>query len=190
MVRVNGADAAALIKLRNDIYYLFRTFLEQRMLFNDNIFPLEEREKQPDAWAPITVEEFLNYIQGIVESVNKHIADQREMGIVKKIKRIVDIKIDDPDITRDMIAELVKINPEYLSRLFHKETGMPLVNYIQKRKIEKACRLFREEKFSVSEVASRLGYSNFSYFAKIFKKNTGYSPAEYRKLDSEKYKNS
>jgi two-component system response regulator YesN len=189
LVKANRVDTNILAKLRNDIYYLFRTLLEQNNLFVDDLFLLEERRKQPDAWDPIMVNDFLIYIQEVVDIVNKHLQTQRETGIITRIKRIISVKIDDPDISRDNIADLAGINPEYLSRLFHKETGMPLVEYIQQCKIEKACRLFREERLSVSEVASRLGYSNFSYFAKLFKKITGYLPTEYRKLDSEKYKN-
>jgi two-component system response regulator YesN len=189
LANINKIDAGVLLKLRSDIYYLFRNFLEQRNLPSNDLSIFEEDKKQSDVWAPITVEELLIQVREILDLINKRLHTRREVGLAEKVKGIIDVKIDDPDITRDMIADLAGISPEYLSRLFHKETGMLLVDYIQRRKIEKACRLFREERLPVSEVASRLGYSNFSYFATIFKKNTGYSPMEYRKLNTQKYKN-
>lgn len=82
------------------------------------------------------------------------------------------------NITRKDIAEAVYLNPEYLSRLFKKEKGMKLSDYIQQEKMNIANHLLKTTNFSVSIVASKVGYSNFSHFAQSFKRVFGISPSE------------
>lgn len=54
-------------------------------------------------------------------------------------------------------------------------------NYIQNEKIKTAIYLFKETNLSVSQVADRLGYTNFSYFSQLFKQKTGYTVREYKR---------
>lgn len=86
----------------------------------------------------------------------------------------------DKDLSRGEIAEAIFLNPEYLSRLFRKETGGSLSDYILSEKMRAAQSLLSETGIPVSLVASKVGYSNFSYFSQVFKKHTGCSPMEYR----------
>lgn len=87
----------------------------------------------------------------------------------------------DRDLNRDDIAKSVYRNPAYLSRLFRKETGLSLSEYITQQKIDRAKRMLTETNDKISNIAEGLGYYHFSYFAKLFKKMTGLSPQEYRK---------
>ena len=86
----------------------------------------------------------------------------------------------DRDISRAEIAEAIFLNPEYLSRLFKKETGVALGEFIVREKIEQAKCMLAETDIPVSLVALKTGYSNFSYFSQVFKRHTGLSPLEYR----------
>ncbi|REE70508.1 two-component system response regulator YesN [Paenibacillus taihuensis] len=86
------------------------------------------------------------------------------------------------ELTRDDIAASVYRNPAYLSRLYRKETGSSLSDYITEVRIERAKRLLIETNDKVSNIAEGVGYVHFSYFAKLFKKMTGLSPQEYRKM--------
>lgn len=86
----------------------------------------------------------------------------------------------DKDLSRGQIAEAIYLNPEYLSRLFKKETGGSLNDYIVAEKLRAAQSLLADTNIPVSLVASKVGYSNFSYFSQVFKKHTGLSPLEYR----------
>lgn len=84
------------------------------------------------------------------------------------------------NITRKELADAVYLNPEYLSRYFKREMGCTLTEFISKEKMKTAKALLENTKFSVSLIASKIGYSNFSYFAQCFKKEFGVSPSEYR----------
>lgn len=85
------------------------------------------------------------------------------------------------ELGREQLAATVFLNPAYLSRLFRKETGVSLTEYIQEVKLEHAKKLLIHSNLKVGSVAEAIGYTHFSYFAKIFKRATGLSPHEYRK---------
>lgn len=101
-------------------------------------------------------------------------------AIISRIQTFIQENLD-KELNRDEIANSVFRNPAYLSRLFRKETGLSLTDYIVQVKIEKAKRLLKETNDKVSNIAEGLGYVHFSYFAKLFKKAAGLTPQEYRK---------
>lgn len=78
------------------------------------------------------------------------------------------------------IADFVHLNPEYLTRLFKKEIGTTLKDYIIECRISKAKDLLANSSLSISMIASDVGYHNFSYFAYLFKKLEQVTPREYR----------
>lgn len=84
------------------------------------------------------------------------------------------------DIKRSDLAELVHLNIDYLSRIFKRDTGMTLNDYIVNEKISVAQNLLRTTKLPVNLIATKVGYSNFSYFSKLYKKINGVSPVEER----------
>lgn len=86
------------------------------------------------------------------------------------------------DITRTTLSDLVYLNPDYMARLFKKQTQKSIVNYITEYRIEKAKELLNSPDIPVATVASKVGYGNYSYFSKLFKDVTSYTPNEYRKL--------
>lgn len=88
------------------------------------------------------------------------------------------------NITRKDVADAVYLNPEYLSRLFRKEKGMKLSDYILQEKMNIAKLMLETTNFSVSIIASKVGYSNFSHFAQSFKRLFGVSPSEIKKTET------
>ena len=68
------------------------------------------------------------------------------------------------------LARLVHVNDQYLMRLFKKETGMSLTQYINEQRILKASHLLKHSDYNINYVADLVGYENLSYFARSFKK--------------------
>lgn len=112
------------------------------------------------------------------ELLSENSSDQKTIDIIKKY--IVDNICN--DISRNTVAEYMQYNSDYLSRLFRKETGQTLTNYIQDEKIKAAIVLLTEANQPVSKTADRLGFTNFSYFSQLFKSKTGYSAKHYQKI--------
>lgn len=91
-------------------------------------------------------------------------------------------------ITLEETAEAAGLSPSYLSRLFKKETGMYLVDYIQKERIEAACNMLTYSDYTAAQISEYLCFSTQSYFIKIFKKYKGTTPAKYRKYRIQDWK--
>lgn len=84
------------------------------------------------------------------------------------------------DIKRSDLAEHVHLNMDYLSRVFKREKGLTLNDYIVAEKMNVARNLLKTTRLPISLVATKVGYSNFSYFSKLYKKIFGCTPAEER----------
>lgn len=100
--------------------------------------------------------------------------------VMDKVKSFISQHVSQ-SISREDIARHVHLHPDYLSRLFKKETGQSIVEYILDEKMTIARELLSGTELSVSDVASSVGYSNFSYFSKVFKNAVHMNPNEYRK---------
>lgn len=103
-----------------------------------------------------------------------------EGSIVLQVQRYVKDHLQD-EITRDELSEHVHLNPSYLSRIFRIKTGQSLSEYILRERMTRASELLANTRESVSSIARSLGYDNFSYFAKMFKKVFQTTPQEYRR---------
>ena len=95
--------------------------------------------------------------------------------------KVIRLIQENPDISREELASRFFLNPDYFAKLFKKETGKALSDYIADLKLEEAKYMLSQTADGISNIASLLGYSNFSYFSKMFRKKTGMTPSEYRK---------
>jgi two-component system response regulator YesN len=84
------------------------------------------------------------------------------------------------DISIQNLAELCSINPNYASQLFSQEVGITYSTYLTKLRIKKASQLLTCEELPVASISARVGYHDYFYFAKVFKKITGFTPTAYR----------
>jgi two-component system response regulator YesN len=85
------------------------------------------------------------------------------------------------NIGRTEIAAYLHLAPEYVSKLYKKETGNSLTDEITQYRIEKAKLFLQKEDLSIGEVSENCGFENFTYFSTIFKKYNGMTPNQYRK---------
>lgn len=86
----------------------------------------------------------------------------------------------DERITVEDAAKVIHIHPNYLSTLFKRETGYNFIDYVNEMKIRKAMELLLYTDEKISDIALRIGFYNFSYFNKIFKKIAGETPSQYQ----------
>ena len=83
-------------------------------------------------------------------------------------------------LSLDSLAKEVFLSKSYLSSIFKKETGMSLIAYITKVRVEKSKKLLLEDSASLAHISSLCGFKDQSYFTKVFKKETGLSPKLFR----------
>ena len=99
-------------------------------------------------------------------------------GMVGAIRDYVQRSIRDR-VSLEAVAEQVHMSASYVSRLFKRETGENLSDYIRREKIEEAKRCLRTH--AVGDVAAMLGYSSTGHFISIFREQTGMTPLKYKK---------
>ncbi|WP_308635529.1 response regulator [Paenibacillus silvisoli] len=135
-----------------------------------------------DVQIPRNSLQLLAWASRMVARMGQELADRPRdaSAVVAKVQSFILERLH-TELTRDDIAACVYRNPAYLSRLFRKETGLSLSDYITVTRIERAKRDLVDTNDKISNIAESVGYVHFSYFAKLFKKMTGLSPQEYRK---------
>ena len=99
--------------------------------------------------------------------------------IVEAVKRFVREHIQE-NIRISEIAARVYLNEQYLSRVFKKATGMGILEYITEERLRLAKKLLLETDYPVSRVADTVGYNNYSYFIRVFKRDVGKTPQAFR----------
>ena len=85
------------------------------------------------------------------------------------------------DITLTELADKYQVSASHLSGLIKSELGLPFSEYLASRRIQKAKELLADETLSIDAIAEMVGYKDYFYFTKVFKKTEGISPSKYRK---------
>ena len=130
---------------------------------------LEDIEKQ-----------LIDNIEKLIDIIKEYNLNQSD-NIVQKACEYVLNHIDE-DIALSSIANNLNISKNYLCSIFKQQTGENFLEYATKAKMERAKILLKRHDYKVYEVSDLLGYKETSYFSKLFKKHTGYTPAEYKKI--------
>lgn len=90
------------------------------------------------------------------------------------------------DFSLEEIAQHVFINPSYLSHLFKKEVGVPISEYINKKRLEESKFFLIHTNTSISDIALLFKFCNQSYYTSLFKKYMGLTPREFRRIKADK----
>ncbi len=85
-------------------------------------------------------------------------------------------------LTLSGISKQFHVEHSYFSRIFKKEMGVTLMLYIAKIRIEKAKEYIQHNNSNLAEIAFMVGYDDYTYFNKVFRKHTGISPRDYKRL--------
>lgn len=169
--------AAVLFDLQGDIEYLCKEFmaLGQQEL-SVPVLVVGGQCKALEQLPPLNSQLLLQLDR---KSINQE-EELKSASLVDRIRIYVAEHLSE-DISKFTVAEYVSMNPDYVSKLFKKETGMFIPDYITEQKLLRARRMLLQTDHSISAIAAELGYTNFSYFTKLFCRQFGCTPKEYRR---------
>src|SRR5690606_18155412 len=88
------------------------------------------------------------------------------------------------ELSLEEVAEQVRLNPYYFSKVFKQQTGETFIDHITRIRIEHAKRWMSQKDISLKEICYLVGYNDPNYFSRVFKKVTGITPSEYRAKQS------
>lgn len=104
--------------------------------------------------------------------------NRNSMNIARKY---IDEHYIEEHISLQNVAEVVGMSPSYFSRIFKEEYGLSFIQYVTKLRMEESARLLSDPLCKTYEISHNVGYSDYSHFAKVFKKHYSISPTEYKK---------
>lgn len=179
LIRNRSLDAVVLNRLHQDLLQAIYAYL--------NIEGIQAHELTADEQTSLIAEhanrsaaDFLVWVHHVAGRIlDQADAVNESASVVQTVQRYIAQHIDQ-DLSREAIAEMVYLNPDHLSRLFKKETGLSLSEYILSERIKLAKELLAQTDIPISRIASSVGHTNFSHFARIFRKYVGVGPSEYR----------
>lgn len=128
------------------------------------------------------VQEFLEVLKETAEEFRKFFSESGSSTdrTIREILAFISDHYAEPLELKE-VADRFNFNYHYLSSYFNSRAHESFSDYLNKLRIEKACGLLKESRTPISEVSSRVGYSDHSYFCRVFKKQTGYTPSAYRR---------
>lgn len=118
------------------------------------------------------LEDYSDYVHPAGRAKNEHV--ERALSLMTKLVR--------EKLSSDDLAGMLGISEEYFIRLFRHHVGMSPFQYFTRLKIEAASAVLIDNQLTIGDVGYRFGFENPFHFTKVFKKCTGLSPREYRKI--------
>lgn len=166
----------------------FRTIIEDVLKILDH-FSLKEQidfnvfEQKKDLY---TIEDTEAWLEELVYQLFAEKEKNRNYGFSPNIRMALYFmqKNYGRNISVLEIAEACNLSESYLRKCFKQETGGNIVDYLTNIRIAKAKELLKDQNCKVIEVYHKVGFTSSQYFSNVFKKITGHSPSEYKKLNS------
>ncbi len=103
---------------------------------------------------------------------------RRKHESVENLVSYIDERLYDPQLSLAMTAEAFHLAPSYLSRYFKEQMGVGYLDYVNRKRIDAAKQLIRENRLSIKEVAAATGFVSDATFRRLFKKYEGHAPSQ------------
>ncbi|MEV7010079.1 helix-turn-helix domain-containing protein [Streptosporangium sp. NPDC051022] len=128
-----------------------------------------------------TVERLRDVVQDTVTGIVSASAGPRD-GLLPRIRAYIDDHLGDPDLSPEAIAAAHHISTRYLYKLFARQ-GTSVARWVRQRRLERCRRDLSDPRLggrAVGEVGAHWGFSDSSYFSRVFRETYGCSPRAYR----------
>ncbi|WP_028550676.1 response regulator [Paenibacillus sp. UNC451MF] len=141
-----------------------------------------ETEGIPDMHALLSVQRMREWALGLCKKLSsdntEDIRHSRAL-VISQVKDFIHEHLSE-DVSLHILADRVNLHPSYLSKVFKLETGEGLNHYLHFVRMERAVHLLKHSDAKIYEITASVGYLNTPYFIKVFKKEFGMTPQEYR----------
>ena len=130
-----------------------------------------------------TSDEMRHLIESYLSAVCERIGEKRTgkmANLIERVRAVIEENYSDASLTMADIGKAVYLTPTYVSLLFKQETGQTLNEYLTQVRVDKAKELLRDPQYKFYDICYAIGYTDPSYFTKLFKKVTGVTPSVYR----------
>lgn len=131
---------------------------------------------------PLSFEDLNDTLQNAVKRLESEIAETQSFDdITSKAIKYIKANIQNENLSRTEISNYLGITPQHFSAVFKKQTGRSFISYVTELKINYAIELLKDPFYRIYEIRNMCGFKDSNYFTTLFKKHTGYTPADYRR---------
>ena len=130
-----------------------------------------------------TAKETISFFHKFIEEVRECLKENQKPQVSENMKRLIEY-VEDHFAEALNLTELAShfhFNPSYLSNYFSTHYKESFIEFLNRVRIEEATKLLRNRNISIAEISGLVGYADHSYFCKVFKKQKGMSPSNYRR---------
>lgn len=111
--------------------------------------------------------------------IQKH-AQSDYSQLIQRVMIMIEANLSS-DLSLKVVAGELNVNASYLSHLFRKEVGITLTEYVNRTRIEESLACLNSTDLQIQAIGQKVGIYDLAYFTKLFKKQIGMSPSEYRR---------
>lgn len=179
MVESGKMNTKTLMVFQLDFMEMLHTITDDSDKFVSSILNTPEKMEvyRKSASSINAMKQFIHMVASCVEQ-EEDCFDVKTM--VGRITRYINENLDS-ELKKESLAEYVNLSPDYLTRIFKKEMGVTIKEYIISQRMQTAKRLLCSTNLPVSFIAAKVGYCNFSHFSYTYKKEMGVTPLDERK---------
>jgi len=154
-----------------------------KMIINRNCVGSDLTNLSNNVFKIETIDEFYHLLVKIIEDKLQYKnEDEIQLKYTVIAKQAIDIIINnysDSNLCTNQIADMMKMNPRRISRIFKDFSGVTIAEQISEVRLKKAAELLENTQISVYEIIEKIGLENESYFYKMFKARFRCTPKEY-----------
>ena len=182
--RDNLSGIGDMIFFHQEYVKMFLELLEEYRLETEKVFPSDSYSYQDFMEAYQSIRRMKEAVRRSVEGLQAMRQKPEEIrNDVERVKQIIQEHLE-WNLSVGEIAQALYVSREHLTRLFKREEGIGIKDFIIREKMEAAKELLARTELSVGAIAVRVGYENFSHFTRTFRQVEGVTPMEYRKKAS------
>ncbi|MCE5205318.1 MAG: response regulator [Porphyromonadaceae bacterium] len=142
---------------------------EELQMLTENLLKSRDRLKE-------------KYQRAIVKEEKSEQHDNLNMNFLRHVTDIIYREMKNPDFSSNKLAKELAISVSQLNKKLNATTGYPASTYILQVKLSHAKKILASQNKTIGEVASECGVYDINYFSRVFKKHTGVTPSQYRRL--------
>jgi len=116
----------------------------------------------------------------LCEYIQLHKKDEARNELIDAVRAFIEENYGDANLNVSMLGSRFMMTSDYLSRLFKEQTGIGLLDYLNRCRLEKAKILLQNERFSINDISTQVGFVNSNGFIRTFKKYEGVTPGKFR----------
>ena len=156
-------------------------YMEMLGISQQEVLPESDHEKMREV--SINSGDIYDYMQELLERalmLRDRESENQGKRVLKKGLEYIEENFSEDSLSLNSVAGAIGVSGNYFSSVFSQEMQMTFIEYVTKKRMEKAKKLLRQTDKHSGEIAAEVGYKDPHYFSFVFKKTVGCTPREYR----------